>query len=80
MARQQADSEAKATGSKRVTWADIAIRAALPIAEGLTEANKKGTDIANSRRTATIVALKHYRNANAFIAASASTSFPTAKQ
>lgn len=72
-----ADAETEVTG-KKVAWADIAIRAKLPAAAGLRE-REVNTKTMEQRRTLTILALRHYKQAQAFIAASASNTFPPKK-
>jgi len=77
VARRLADADAELTG-KKVAWADVAIRAGLPAARGLTEGvvNIKTME---ERRVLTILALRHYKQAQSFIAASASDTFPAKK-
>lgn len=77
VARKLADAEALVTG-KKVAWADVAIRAGLPAARGLTEGvvNIKTME---ERRVLTILALRHYKQAQAFIAASVTNTFPAKK-
>jgi hypothetical protein len=69
MARQE--SEAR---GERLPWADIAIRAKIP----MSYAQSTGGRLLDSdlRRTLTILAMRHYRRAEQFIAASATRSFP----
>ena len=75
------DTATTAIGDKRKTtryklaWADVAIRAKLDVANGLKEGVKtqKNTD---ERRIATIVAMRHFKRAQQFINAAATSSFP----
>lgn len=74
--KQKADIEAQKTG-KKVYWADIAIRAKLPVAveAGVREGqlSNKTSDI---RRSLTILANRHYKRAEGYIKAAASKQFP----
>ena len=77
VARKLADAEALVTG-KKVAWADVAIRAGLPSSKGLLE-GKVDSSTMEERRVLTILALRHYKQAQAFISASASDTFPAKK-
>ena len=77
VARQAALTEAAETG-KKVAWADVAIRARLPAAKRIQRGASELDPLA-ARRVLTILAVRHYRQAEAFIAASTSTAFPAAK-
>ena len=69
MARQ----ESVARG-ERLPWADIAIRAKIPMIYAQSSVGRrKDSDL---RRTLTILAMRHYRRAEQFIAASVTRSFP----
>jgi len=70
----QCKAEAEAEG-ERLVWADAAIRAKLPAARGLSERDLSAK--ASERRvTLTILAKRHYKRAEAYIAASATKRFP----
>lgn len=77
VARQAALAEAAETG-KKVAWADVAIRARLPAAKRI-QRGANALDTGEARRVLTILAVRHYKQAEAFIAASTSTAFPAAK-
>ncbi|CAN1558378.1 hypothetical protein MCERE10_03312 [Burkholderiaceae bacterium] len=77
VARQAAQAEMAETG-KKVAWADVAIRAGLPAAKRI-QRGASALDTGEARRVLTILAVRHYRQAQAFIAASTSTAFPAAK-
>ena len=70
--RQQSEA-----AEKRVTWADIAIAAKLPMSHTLKGASKKVTS--DVRRTLTILAKRHYDRAEEYIKAAASPTFPYSK-
>lgn len=72
--KRRADAEKLVTG-KKVFIADMAIRAGLPIAKGLKEGVTTSATT-DQRRTVTIVALHHLKNAERFVASSASKVFP----
>ena len=59
----------------QLTWADVAIRAGLAVVKGMKE-GVKTKQTADERRVATILAMRHYKRAQAFIRASAEGSFP----
>ena len=62
---------------KRMTWADIAVQAKLPMSFSLTKDSEKiNSDV---RRTLTILAKRHYDRAEQFIASAVSDSFPYKK-
>jgi len=69
------------TGEKKsvkrfdVSWAEIAIRAGLSTAKGIT-AGKALSNDSDARRVATILAMRHYKRAEDFIASAASNRFP----
>lgn len=72
--KQKAEQEMR-RGAKKVSWADIAIRAKLQIAEGEIE-GKITSMTSDSRRVLTILAMRHYKRAEAYIKASATHTFP----
>lgn len=72
--RQKALAEAKKSG-KKVSWADIGIRAGLRRAKAMRE-GEKGRLTSDHRRNITILTLRHYERAKKFIEASATHSFP----
>ena len=58
-----------------IAWADIAIRAKLDVSKDMKEGvNTRQTS--DTRRIATIVAIRHYKRAKQFIKAAITTSFP----
>lgn len=61
-----------------VSWADLAIRAKLANAIGLKE-GVTSKQISDERKIITIIAKRHYKRAEAFIKAAATTSFPQSK-
>jgi hypothetical protein len=73
--KKRADAERHVTG-KKVPIADLAIRAGLPIARGLKEGVRTAAT-SDQRRNVTIVAVRHLKNADRFVAASASNVFPS---
>ena len=77
VAKQAADAETERTG-KKVAWADVAIRARLPAAQRI-QRGATVVDVIESRRILTILAVRHYKQAKAFIDASVSDAFPAAK-
>lgn len=77
VARQATLAEAAETG-KKVAWADVAIRARLPAAMR-TQRGASALDTGEARRVLTILAVRHYKQAESFIAASVSNAFPAAK-
>lgn len=72
--RQKADDEMK-RGAKKVSWADIGIRTGLRRAKAMRE-GEKGSMTSDHRRNLTILTLRHYERAQAFIQASATYKFP----
>ncbi len=58
-----------------VTWADLAIKAKLPNALSLKE-GVTSKQVSDERKVLTIIAKRHYKRAEQFIKASASTTFP----
>jgi len=71
--RQKALEEEKKTG-RRVVWADIAIRAKVPLTIGMIEGETKMNS--DNRKKATVLAKRYYDKAEKFIDASASYRFP----
>ena len=71
--RQKALQEENKT-SKRVAWADIAIRAKIPMTIGMKEGETRMNN--DLRKTATVLAKRYYEKAEKFIDASASHRFP----
>jgi hypothetical protein len=68
-----ARQESEARG-ERLPWADVAIRAKIPMSYAQSTGGRlRDSDL---RRTLTILAMRHYRRAEQFIAASATRSFP----
>ena len=65
----------KALKRYALPWADVAIRAKIVSTIGLKE-GVKTQQTSDERRTATILAMRHYKRAVAYIEAAASTSFP----
>jgi hypothetical protein len=59
----------------KLAWADVAIVAKLRIANGMLEGKVKADDM-EKRRLLTILALRHYKNAESFIKSSATNKFP----
>jgi hypothetical protein len=72
--KQKAIEEVK-RGGKKVSWADIAIRANLRAARGEVE-GKVTSMTSDSRRVLTILAVRHYKKALEFIKASSTYRFP----
>ena len=60
----------------KVAWADIAIMANLKVADGLKVGAKLTSETSEVRRTLTILADRHYKNAKKYITSSATASFP----
>lgn len=71
--RQKALKEEKETGI-RVVWADIAIRAKIPLTIGMKEGESRMNS--DNRKKATVLAKRYYEKAKIFIEASASNRFP----
>jgi hypothetical protein len=71
--RQKALKEEKETG-RRVVWADIAIRAKIPLTIGMKEGDTHMNS--DNRKKATVLAKRYYEKAQMFIGASASNRFP----
>ncbi len=71
--RQKALQEEKDNGV-RVAWADVAIRAKIPMTSGMKE--KETKTVNDLRKTATVLAKRYYVKAEKFIEASASHRFP----
>lgn len=61
-----------------IAWADIAIRAKLDVSKDMKE-GVKTRQTSDTRRIATIVAMRHYKRAKQFIQAAITTSFPQSK-
>lgn len=59
---------------ERLPWADIAIRAKIPMSYAQSSVGRRRDS--DLRRTLTILAMRHYRRAEQFIAASVTRSFP----
>ena len=74
MLKKQADLAVLA-GEKKLVWADIAIMAKLPSAEGI-KVGQKTKQTSDVRRVITILAKRHYSRAEKFILAAASNEFP----
>jgi len=72
---KQANDLAVAKGEKKLAWADIAIKANLARAKGMT-VGKKTVNHYEDRRTLTILAVRHYDRALEYIKDSATESFP----
>jgi len=73
--QRRADAE-KVESGKKVSLADMAIRANLPIAKGLKEGLKTSAT-SDQRRIVTIVAVRHLKNAKRLLAASGTRVFPS---
>lgn len=71
--KQKALREEIETG-KRIAWADVAIRAKIPMTIGMKEGETKTNN--DLRKTATVLAKRYYEKAEKFIKASASYRFP----
>ena len=65
-------------GGKKLALADVAIKAELHIAKDM-QLGKKTNMTSDMRRVATIIANRHYKRAELFIKAAASSSFPYSK-
>ena len=72
---KQANDLAVTKGEKKLAWADIAIKANLARAKGMT-VGKKTVNHYEDRRTLTILAVRHYDRALEYIKDSATESFP----
>lgn len=64
---------------ERLAWADVAIRAQLPITRGLRERDKN-FKLRDQRRLLTILAIRYNNRALKLIAASATRNFPAANE
>ena len=73
--KKQSDIQV-AQGGQKIPWADIAIMAKLDAAEGL-KVGQKTQFTSDHRRVLTILAKRHYKRAEGFINAAASTAFPS---
>lgn len=74
LAKTEADIESALEGRK-IAWADIAIRAGLPLAHGMIEGRKKEQDM-EQREKLTVLALRHWKNAKLFTENSKTRLFP----
>ena len=65
----------------RLYWADIAIKAKLPLAlnDGLEKLHEVNIHTVEKRKLLTVIATRHYRRAKEYIAASLTNSFPYPK-
>lgn len=73
--RKENEQAVKAGRATKLAWADLAIRANLNASKGLIE-GKKGNMVSDDRRTLTVMAIRHYKRAAAYIKAAATHSFP----
>lgn len=73
-AKSNADATVSDSG-RQTPWADIAIRAGLRVANGLSE-GELTIRTSDARRTLTVLAMRHYERARVFIAAAATNEFP----
>ena len=71
----KAQHKGSASNKFKLAWADVAIQAKLKIAAGMKEGKVKADD-AEKRRLLTILATRHYKNAQAFIKSAATSNFP----
>jgi hypothetical protein len=76
--KKQSDLQV-AQGGQKIPWADIAIMAKLDAAEGL-KVGQKTQFTSDHRRVLTILAKRHFKRAESFIKAAATTEFPFKKQ
>ena len=74
IAKTTAEIESALEGRK-IPWADIGIRAGLPMAEGMVDGRKQAQDM-ERRENLTVLALRHWKNAKIFIESSVTRSFP----
>ncbi len=72
----KAQHKGEVSSKFKVAWADIAIMANLDVAQGMKLGEKITSYKAHVRRTLTILANRHYKNAKKYITSSASASFP----
>jgi hypothetical protein len=61
----------------RLAWADIGIEAKIPMSYSLTKDSRKIN--AEVRRTLTILAMRHYKRAEEYIASAVKSEFPYSK-
>jgi hypothetical protein len=74
LAKQESDARVT-EGGKKTTWADIAINVKLPSAK---EADRKPSKFnIDPRRILTVIAKRHYKRAEEFIAAAVTAKFPS---
>ena len=74
--KQKADDEMR-RGAEKIYWADIGIRVGLSWAKGKNmKIGDRGKLSSDNRKTLTILTMRHYKRAEAFIKASASHTFP----
>lgn len=71
----KAQHKGSASNKFKLAWADVAIQAKLKIATGMKEGKVKADD-AEKRRLLTILATRHYKNAESYIKAAATNKFP----
>ena len=72
----KAQHKGEVSGKYKVAWADIAILAELNVADGMKVGEKITSYKSQVRRTLTILANRHYKNAIKYIKSSATTTFP----
>ena len=72
----KAQHKGEVSAKFKVSWADIAIMANLKVADGLKVGAKLTSETSEVRRTLTILADRHYKNAKKYINSSATASFP----
>jgi hypothetical protein len=72
----KAQHKGEVSAKFKVSWADIAIMAKLKASEGLKVGAKLTSETSDIRRTLTILANRHYKNAIDYIKSSATSSFP----
>jgi hypothetical protein len=72
----KAQHKGEVSGKYKVAWADIAILAKLNVADGMKVGEKITSKKSEVRRTLTILANRHQKNAIKFIKSSATATFP----
>ena len=72
----KAQHKGKVSAKFKVSWADIAIMANLKVADGLKVGMKLTSEASEVRRTLTILADRHNKNAKKYITSSATAYFP----
>jgi hypothetical protein len=72
----KAQHKGEVSGKYKVAWADIAILAKLNVADGMKVGEKITSYKSQVRRTLTILANRHYKNAIKYIKSSATATFP----